>query len=372
MTYELEKSTVLVVDDDPTNLRFLNEILKDDYHPYLAPSGARALMFLKTRIPDLILLDIEMPEMNGYDVIRTIKKNPAWAEIPIVFLTGQEGRDKEQLALDLCAVDYILKPISAGIVKSRVALHIELELYRKHLESLVDARSKQLHMTQDVILDILASMTSFRDNETGAHIKRTTHYAKAVVENLQRMNHPRYQIKDEYAQSIVKAAKLHDIGKVAVPDNILLKPARLSRLEYELIKQHTIYGAHILDAAIESLGPGDASHFLNVAHEIISTHHEKWDGTGYPKGLSGESIPLSGRILAIVDVYDALISQRPYKPCFQHEAAVKTILHDAGTHFDPTLVELSLNVFNEFRVIADEHQDMPNSFPSVTDHLMGN
>ncbi len=368
MSHELEKATVLVVDDDPTNLRFLNEILKEDYHPFLAPSGERALMFLKTRIPDLILLDVEMPQMNGYDVIRTIKQNPTWVDIPIVFLTGQEGRDKEQMALDLGAVDYILKPISAGIVKSRVGLHIELETYRKSLERMVDVRTSQLRRTQDAILDILANMTSFRDNETGQHIKRTTVYAELLIANLRKKNHPRYQIDDRYAESISKAAKLHDIGKVAVPDNILLKPARLSSLEFELIKQHTVYGAQILDAAIEGLGPGDSSYFLTVAREIIATHHEKWDGSGYPKGLSGENIPLSGRILAIVDVYDALISHRPYKPSFRHEAAIKTIIEDAGTHFDPTLVDLSLNVFDQFRDIAHKHQDKPNSFIGINDY----
>ncbi len=368
MSSELEKAVVLVVDDDPTNLRFLNEILKESYRPYLAPSGERALLFLATRIPDLILLDVEMPQMNGYDVIRTLKRNPAWADIPIIFLTAQEGRDKEQMALDLGAVDYILKPISAGIVRSRVGLHIELQTYRKSLEKLVDVRTSQLRRTQDAILDILANMTSFRDNETGAHIRRTTVYTELLVANLRKKNHPRYQVDARYAESIAKAAKLHDIGKVAVPDNILLKPARLSSLEYELIKQHTVYGAQILDAAIDGLGPGDASYFLTVAREIIATHHEHWDGTGYPRGLSGENIPLSGRILAIVDVYDALISHRPYKPSFRHEAAIKTILEDAGSHFDPTLVDLSLSVFDQFREIAQRHKDKPNSFGGIFDY----
>ncbi len=368
MNNEIERASVLVIDDDPTNLRFLGEILKESYQPFLAPSGERALLFLSTRVPDLILLDVEMPGMNGYDVIRALKKNPAWAGIPVIFLTGQEGRDKEQLALDLGAVDYILKPISAGIVRSRVGLHIELTHYRRGLEKMVDMRTLQLRRTQDAILDILANMTSFRDNETGEHIKRTTIYTEIMVRNLREHNHPRYQIDERYAESIVKAAKLHDIGKVAVPDNILLKPARLSSLEFELIKQHTIYGAQILDAAIEGLGPGESSYFLTVAREIIATHHEKWDGSGYPKGLSGEQIPLSGRVLAIVDVYDALISHRPYKPGFRHEAAIRTITEDAGLHFDPKLVELSVNVFDKFREIATRHQDKTSSFAGTTEY----
>lgn len=368
MNEALDKASILVVDDDPTNLRYLSEILKVDYKPYLAPSGERALTFLEARKPDLILLDVEMPGMNGYDVIRAIKKVPEWADIPVIFLTGQEGRDKEQRALDLGAVDYILKPISAGIVKSRVGLHVELEAYRKNLEKMVDIRTSQLRRTQDAIVDILANMTSFRDNETGAHIRRTTIYSEVLINNLRKKNHPKYQIETQYAECIIKAAKLHDIGKVAVPDNILLKPARLSALEFELIKQHTVYGAQILDAAIEGLGTGEASYFLTVAREIIATHHEKWDGSGYPRGLAGEDIPLSGRILAIVDVYDALISHRPYKPSFRHEAAVKTIIEDAGTHFDPTLVDLSLNVLDQFREIALKHQDKPNSFASIAEY----
>lgn len=362
MQNQLGKSMILVVDDDPTNLRFLNEILKDEFETCLSPSGARALKFLERHTPDLILLDIEMPDMNGYDVIRALKSDASLSEIPVVFLTGQEGRDKEQEALDLGAVDYIVKPITAGIVRSRVSLHIELMHYRKHLEKLVDIRTSQLRRTQDAILDILANMTSFRDNETGAHIKRTTNYAAIMVRNLKEKSYPGYLIDDIYGECIVKSAKLHDIGKVAVPDNILLKPARLTVLEYEMIKQHAVYGAQILDTAIEELGEGESSYFLTVAREIIATHHEKWDGSGYPLGLKGEEIPLSGRILAIVDVYDALISHRPYKSSYSHEVAISIILKDAGTHFDPTLVRLSEDIFDEFRTIALLHEDLPSTF----------
>ncbi|MDL2238176.1 response regulator [Christensenellaceae bacterium OttesenSCG-928-K19] len=355
MNTEAQKSSILVVDDDPTNLKLVNEILKGDYKVFLAPSGERALVFLETRIPDLILLDLEMPGMNGYDVIKKLKQTPAWKDIPVIFLTGQEGRDKEQEALDLGAVDYVLKPITVGILRSRVALHIELAQYRKSLESMVDERTTQLRRTQDTILDILASMTSFRDNETGAHIKRTTIYAQMLLEKLRKSGHADYQIEQAYADSIVKAAKLHDIGKVAVPDNILLKPARLSEAEFEMIKQHTVFGALIIDNAMEELG--DTSDFLSVAREIIISHHEKWDGRGYPNQLAGKDIPISGRIMAIADVYDALISHRPYKPSYTHDVAVKTILQDAGTHFDPTLVELTKDEIMQFDAIARQHID---------------
>ena len=238
-----------------------------------------------------------------------------------------------------------------------MGLHIELEKYRKNLEDMVEGRTRQLARTQDVILDVLAGMTSIRDSETGAHIKRTTIYSQLLIENLQRLSLPGYEVSDDYARDIVKSAKLHDIGKVAVPDNILLKPARLSKLEFEMIKQHTVYGAQILDDAMEELG--ETSSFLDVAREIIIAHHEKWDGRGYPYGIKGEDIPLSGRIMAIADVYDALISHRPYKPSFPHEEAVEIILEDTGTHFDPKLVEVSMDVIGRFREIASKHRDGP-------------
>lgn len=351
------KPIVLAVDDDASNLRFLEQILKEEYQTYLAPSGERALAFLATKRPDLILLDVEMPQMSGYDVIRQIKQNEAWKDIPVIFLTGLEGRDNEKEALDLGAVDYILKPISAEIVKARAGLHIEVEQYRRGLEKMVDVRTSQLHRTQDAILDILANMTSVRDSETGAHIKRTTNYVRLLVDNLREKDHPRYQISDKYAENIIKSAKLHDIGKVAVPDHILLKPARLTAVEFEMIKQHAVYGAQILDSAIAELQ--EESYFLTVAREIVASHHEKWSGAGYPEGLAGENIPLSGRIMAVADVYDALISHRPYKAGFTHEVAVETILRDAGTHFDPTLIELSVQTLENFKEVAMQHQDTP-------------
>lgn len=351
------KPIILVVDDDPTILRLLNEILVTSYHPYLAPSGERALVFLERMTPDLILLDLEMPGMNGYDVLRAINSNPAWTEIPVIFLTAQEGRDKEKEALSLGAVDYILKPISPDIVRYRIGLQVELQAYRRNLEHMVEVRTAQLKRTQDALMDILANMTSFRDNETGGHIRRTTFYSEAIVQNLRENGTGEYKIDDLYAEGIIKAARLHDIGKVAVPDNILLKPARLTPFEFELIKQHSVYGAEIMDMAIEGLGEDETSYFLTVAREIIATHHEKWDGSGYPLGLAGREIPLSGRILAIVDVYDALISHRPYKPRYRHDEALKMILSEKGTHFDPDLLDISMNVLEDFKNIAESHQD---------------
>ncbi|MCD7947303.1 MAG: response regulator [Oscillospiraceae bacterium] len=346
---------ILCVDDEPTNLRLLMEILKDDYHVYLAPSGERALTFLQSKTPDLILLDVEMPQMNGYEVIRIIKSEPKFRDIPIIFLTGLDGRDKEQIAFELGAVDYILKPISAGVVKARAGLHIELETYRRNLEEQVVRRTNQLMHTQDCVLEMLANMTSYRDQETGGHIKRTGYYTEVIVDELLRVSRPGYMLGSEYATSIKKSAKLHDIGKVSIADSILLKPARLTPEEFEVIKMHTVIGAQIVDNAIDDLG--ETSAFLEVAREIIIAHHEKWDGTGYPHKLAGVQIPLSARIMAVVDVYDALISRRPYKEPYSHKDSLAIIRNDTGTHFDPSLIALCEPVFPRFEEIALEHQD---------------
>lgn len=355
MSYESVKPLVIVVDDEATNLQILKDILEDDYTVRLSPSGERALAYMQRHIPDIILMDLQMPGMNGYDVIRAINKNPMWQGIPVLILTAQEDRESEELAFELGAVDYIRKPISAGVVKARLNLHMELERHRKNLEGLVNVRTDQLRKTQDAILNILANMTSFRDNETGAHIKRTTIYTQVLMENLIKKRHPDYIVEPQYVDSVVKSAKLHDIGKVAIPDTILFKPAKLTVEEFEVIKKHTIYGGYIIDTAIDELG--ETSYFLNVARELVIGHHEKWNGSGYPSGIKGDSIPLSARVMAIADVYDALISERPYKKPFSHETSINIILKDSGTHFDPTLVELSIDVMESFKDIALLHKD---------------
>ncbi len=351
----LRPKSILVVDDDPTNLRMLQEILKISYKVYAAPSGERALAFLEKHVPDLILLDVEMPGMSGYEVISRLKESSRWHSIPVIFLTAQEGREKEEKAFSLGAVDYIQKPIMAGIVNARVNLHLELESYRKSLENLVESKTIQLQRTQDSILDILGNITGFRDSGTGGHITRTTIYSHLLAENLVGHKNPSYVIPQEYADHITKSSKLHDIGKVAIPDSILHKPARLTPEEFETIKLHTTYGAQFIDDAIADLG--DDSSFLHIAREIVIAHHEWWDGAGYPCKLAGEQIPISARIMAISDVYDSLISSRPYKGTMPHSEAMGIIYKETGNHFDPTLVEISRDVFDEFEKIAAHYQD---------------
>ncbi|MBE6011461.1 MAG: response regulator [Lachnospiraceae bacterium] len=355
MQYDDEKKVILVVDDDPNNLKLLQEILKDKYKVYASPSAYRALHFLEKRIPNLILLDIEMPEMNGYEFIQSLKKDYRWAEIPVIFLTASEGRDKEQRAFELGAVDYVLKPISPSVVMARIELHTELQSYKKDLEKMVENKTLQLLKTQDIALELLANVTATRDNETGAHIKRTTIFAELLVNNLMKLSHPKYIVTEDFKENLVKSAKLHDIGKVAIPDNILRKPGKLTADEFNIIKQHTVFGARILDSAIGELG--DDSYFLYIARQLVISHHEWWDGTGYPYGLKGEEIPLAGRIMAIADVYDALISKRPYKEPFNHDFAMDIIHRESGTHFDPVLLKLSHEVMEKFYEVAQNYKD---------------
>ncbi len=356
------RKSILVVDDNPTNLKMILEILKNDYKIYPAPSGERALAFLAHTLPDLILLDVEMPDMNGYDVMKAIKAHSPWACVPVIFLTAQESLHGEEQALSMGAVDYILKPISAGVLTRRVQIHVELETYRKNLELAVEQKTEQLQRTQDAILDILANVTAFRDNETGAHILRTTEYVRLIVETLQHSGLPNYQLDSLYAKHIIKAAKLHDIGKVAIADSVLLKPDRLTSSEFERIKSHTTFGAMMIDNAMWNLG--DDSAFLKTARELVLSHHECWDGSGYPDGLAREDIPLAGRIMAIADVYDALVSHRPYKRAFTHENAMFIIQKESGTHFDKTIIELCQSAFHRFSdiVSAISDDDFLNEF----------
>jgi putative two-component system response regulator len=232
---------------------------------------------------------------------------------------------------------------------------MELQMYRKNLEKMVEIKTAQLEKTQDSILSMLSNVTAYRDNETGAHIKRTTYFADTIVKQMLAAGSPHFPMSAEYASNIVRSAKLHDIGKVAVPDNILLKPGRLTPEEFDLIKLHTTLGAQIIDDAMEDLG--DSSAFLLVAREIIITHHEWWNGKGYPNAASGGDIPISGRVMAIADVYDALISERPYKKPLSHEEAMNIILEDTGTHFDPGIVEVCKPVFDIFPSIAQTYRD---------------
>ncbi|WP_028101126.1 response regulator [Pseudoduganella violaceinigra] len=359
----IAKKTVLLVDDAPDNLVLMNDLLKDLYKVKVANSGEKALRIaLSGPLPDLVLLDVMMPEMDGYQVCRRLKADPATRDIPIIFLTAKSEVDDEKLGLDLGAVDYITKPISPPITLARVRNHLMLKEHadflrdkNDFLEKEVEARTREVVAIQDVTILAMASLAETRDSETGNHIRRTQFYVKALAERLQ--HHPRFSavLTDGFINLLFKSAPLHDIGKVGIPDRILLKPGRFEPQEFEIMKTHTTLGRAAIEHAERSLGTPIA--FLSIAKEIAYSHQEKWDGSGYPEGLAGEAIPVSARLMAVADVYDALISRRVYKDGMPHEKAVQILVEGKGRHFDPDMVDAFLALQDEFRAIAARFHD---------------
>jgi len=355
-----DKNTILIVDDTPDNITLLSSLLKDDYKTKIATNGERALKIAFSESPpDIILLDIMMPEMDGYEVCERLKADVQTKDIPVIFLTAKAQVEDEQKGLELGAVDYITKPISPPILLARVHTHLQLKeardfLQRQNeiLEQKVQERTKQLAAVQDVTIVAMGSLAETRDNETGNHIRRTQFYIKELAQVLK--DHPRFEeeLTPENAELLFKSAPLHDIGKVGVPDAILLKPGKLTDEEFEVMKLHTTYGRDAIVTAEELLDAPDS--FLHFAREIAYSHQEKWDGSGYPEGLSGDDIPLSARLMAVADVYDALISKRVYKPALTHEKAVSIIAEGKGTHFDPDVVDAFLDTADRFAEIASQ------------------
>jgi putative two-component system response regulator len=290
-----------------------------------------------------------MPEMDGYEVCRRLKADESTSQIPIIFITALVDEEDEAKGLSMGAVDYLTKPINPELVRARVRNHLELKLYQDHLENLVKERTRRLALTQAVTIESLATLAEYRDPETGGHIKRTQNYVKVLAVHLK--DHPRYrdELNDDIIDLLYLSAPLHDLGKVGVPDHILLKVGKLTDDEFEEMKKHTVYGHDALLITEQKLGEDT---FLRYAREIAYTHQEKWDGSGYPSGLKGDEIPLSGRLMALADVYDALISKRVYKPPFPHEKAVEIIIEGRDQHFDPDLVDAFVELQETFRNIA--------------------
>jgi putative two-component system response regulator len=361
-----EKQTVLVVDDTPDNLRLMNGILKDAYRTRVANNGERALSIASTHpLPDLILLDIMMPDIDGYEVCRRLKKDPATADIPVIFLTAKTEVEDEQEGFDVGCVDYITKPVSPPIVLARVKTHLLLKNARDFLrdenaflEAEVTRRTREVQLVQDVTIMAMGSLAETRDNETGNHIRRTQHYVRVLAEKLRTHAAFAYFLDDKTIELLYKSAPLHDIGKVGIPDRILLKPGKLTPEEFEIMKMHAILGRDAIAAAEKLLDT--PSSFLRYAREIAHYHQERWDGSGYPEGLAGTRIPIPARLMAVADVYDALISKRVYKPAFTHEKAVEIIREGRGRHFDPDVVDAFLEVTDDFRQIAAVFEDSEN------------
>ena len=348
---------ILIVDDEPLNINVLVELFKGDYRLAVAKNGPQALQRVRESPPDLILLDIMMPEMDGFEVLRQLRQDPQTHDIPVIFATALSDAGDEARGLELGAVDYVTKPISPAIVKARVKNHLELRRARQLLENQnhileekVAERTRELRLTQDVTIQALAALAETRDDDTGAHIRRTQLYLQVLAKALFGRPDADHGLDERTVELITKSAPLHDIGKVGVPDHILLKPGKLTAEEFEVIKKHPVLARDALQRAEELLGAPTS--FLRIAREIAYTHHEKWDGSGYPQGLREAEIPLAGRLMALADVYDALISRRVYKPAFSHEEAVKIIVQGRGSHFDPELVDLFLERAEEIREIA--------------------
>ncbi len=364
-----KKPTVLIVDDAAENIAMMGSLLKSSYTTKAAMEGEAALRIASARSPpDLILLDVMMPGMDGYEVCRRLKENPTTADIPVIFLTSMSEVQDEQKGLELGAVDYIAKPISPAIVKARVRTHLQLKSARdflrdksEYLEQEVERRTREISTIQDVTMVAMGSLAETRDNETGNHIRRTQSFVGALA--LSMKEHPLYKdyLTIETISLLQKSAPLHDIGKVGIPDSILLKPGKLTPEEFEIMKTHTTLGRDAIIAA-EKLMESSTS-FLRIAREIAWSHHEKWDGTGYPRGLSGNDIPIAGRLMAVADVYDALICKRIYKPAFSHETAVSTIKDGSGAHFDPEIVDVFLEISEQFREIARKFTDSEGGSP---------
>ena len=369
------KPTILVVDDTPDNIDLLCAVLEDDYRTKIAVNGERALKIANgDSKPDLILLDIMMPGMSGYEVCQQLKANPATRDIPVIFVTAMSETADEQLGLGMGAVDYITKPISAPIVLARIKT--QLSMKRVHdflrdqnhfLETEIELRTREIVALQDVTIHTMASLAETRDSETGNHIRRTAHYVKTLAEKLR--DHPRFAafLTDKTIELLFKSAPLHDIGKVGIPDRILLKPGRFEPHEMEIMKTHTTLGRDAILAAERELGI--EVDFLKYAKEIAYGHQEKWDGSGYPEGLAGDAIPISARLMAVADVYDALISRRVYKEGMSHDAAVAIISAGRGQHFDPDMVDAFMALQTDFIAIAQRYADTDHDMEKKRDKL---
>ncbi len=349
MDKPIKRQMVLVVDDTPENITVISEILQRDYRVKAATTGERALAIAASDPqPDLILLDVMMPHMDGNEVCRRLKANPQTAMIPVIFVTALNQSTNERIGFDLGAVDYISKPVSPPVLEARVRTHLALHYQNLELERKVRQRTAELNQTRLQIIRRLGRAAEYRDNETGLHVIRMSHYTRLLAEAVRADN--------DWVDLLFNAAPMHDIGKIGIPDQILTKPAPLTPEERLIIQRHPQIGADILGECDSPL--------LELAHEVALTHHEQWNGKGYPQQLAGEAIPISGRIAAIADVFDALTTPRPYKKAWSFEQATDYITTQAGSHFDPQLTTAFLAILPAVHQIHDQYREQ-NGTPSI-------
>jgi putative two-component system response regulator len=354
------KATILIVDSSSDNLVIMEELLQDRHHVKLARTGADALRIMgQAPRPDLVLLDTTLPDMDGFAVSHEIKSDFLSADIPVIFLTLAGDTDEERRALREGAADVITKPLTPEGLQARVATQLKLRFMasmlgdqHRHFEHLIRERVRVASDMQDATILAMATLAEARDPDIGNHILRTQHYVAALARELRFHAKFTAELTEENISLLFRAAPLHDIGKVAVPDAILLKPGKLTSEEFELMKNHTVYGRDAIAGVERSLGT--SNQFLRYAREITLSHQEHWDGSGYPEGLAGTDIPLAARLMAVADVYDALISPRLYRPAFTHETAVELIRQGRGEHFDPDVVDAMLAIEEKFRAVANQ------------------
>ncbi|MDR1276575.1 MAG: response regulator [Candidatus Accumulibacter sp.] len=338
------RKLIMLVDDNRTNLLAGKAALSDEYSVLTIPSAEKMLESLEWSQPELILLDVDMPEMDGFEAIKILKSKAATRAIPVMFLTAMNRSADELEGLELGAVDYIAKPFSPPLLRKRVELHLllaaqkrELQNYNDNLQSMVEAKTKTILKLQNKLLTAMAEMVEGRDCTTGEHIANTQRYLGILVTAVIDAGAWSDEASEWDVDLLLQSSQLHDVGKIAISDGILKKPGKLTPEEFDQMKEHVSFGVGFIERLEDG---GEDSRFLKYAKVFAAFHHEKWDGSGYPNGIAGEDIPLLGRMMAIADVYDALTSVRPYKKAFTHEEAAKIIREGRGTHFDPALVEL--------------------------------
>ena len=348
---ENKKELIILVDDNLANLKIGKNILSEKYAVATAPSAEKFFSILENNYPVMVLLDIDMPVMNGYEAIKILKSKPETKDIPVIFLTARAELDDELVGLTLGAIDYIVKPFQPALLLKRIEVHLlveaqkkilqkqtaELKNFNDNLQEMVEEKTQDVLDLQNALLKTMAELVECRDDITGGHIGRTQRTVKIILEEIKKTDNYTKEAESWNVNLLLQSCQLHDVGKISISDNILKKPGPLTPEEFEEMKKHTTFGEEIIEK-IETLTK--KSDFLNYAKTFAATHHEKWNGAGYPHGLKENEIPLIGRIMAIADVYDALTSVRPYKKAFTHEEACGIIEKDSGTHFDPTLIDI--------------------------------
>ena len=334
--------TIFIVDDNDTNLSMANNALRKSYNVMTVPSAVKMFALLEKIKPDLILLDIEMPEIDGFEALRRLKSESLWANIPVIFLTGISSEAVEVHGFELGVVDFVTKPFTTPVLLNRIKTHLSID-------EIIRERTAKLHRIQNAIVSVLADIVENRDKGNRGHIERTSQFIKILISGMRQRGVYSDEMRGWDMENMVSSARMHDLGKISVTDAIVNKRGKLTEEEFNIIKTHTSEGERIIDEIISKTGEGE---YLYNAKLFAGFHHEHWDGKGYPRGLKGTEIPLQGRIMAIVDVYDALVSERPYKKAITHEEAACIIMEGAGTQYDPEIAKVFFEVKDQFKEVS--------------------